>query len=284
MVPGTFRRGMGACLEYPIADQEIYLQRMSKPLREKLRVARYLPPAAERILDVGCADGTVTLALAEMFPQRQFLGIDLDGGFVERARKAAAERNIGNAAFERLYLRELLPREERYDAVIFVSVLHEFFTYGEGISSVLKALADAHELLRAGGEIVIRDMILDEYTKHTRFQTRGIAAKVAADRAKHRLIADFVNAFGPLESLYNLNHFLLKYMYEENWARESREHYVPVTFEQYQQIFGLLGIELQLRDSYLLPFLRDKWIADFGLTDDEISGLRSTGFLAGRKR
>jgi SAM-dependent methyltransferase len=271
-------------LEHPIADQEIYLQRMSKPLREKLRVARYLPAEAERILDVGCADGTVTLALAEMFPQRRFLGIDLDGGFVERARKAAADRKIANAAFERVYLRELLPRKERYDAVIFVSVLHEFFTYGEGVSSVLKALADAHELLRAGGEIVIRDMILEEYTKHTRFQTRAIAAKVAADRGMHRLIADFVNQFGPLDSLYNLNHFLLKYMYEENWERESREHYVPVTFEQYQQLFGLLGMELQLRDSYLLPFLRDKWIADFGLTEDELSGLRSTGFLAARKR
>jgi SAM-dependent methyltransferase len=274
----------GDCLERPIADQEIYLQRMSKPLQEKLRVARYIPAQAERILDVGCADGTVTLALAELFPRRRFLGIDLDGGFIDRARKATAGRGVENAAFERAYLRELLPRPERYDAVIFVSVLHEFFTYGEGISSVLKALADAHELLRGGGEIVIRDMILEEYTKHTRFQTQAIATKVAADRSKHRLIADFVTLFGPLDSLYNLNHFLLKYMYEENWERESREHYVPVTFEQYQQLFGLLGMELQLRDSSLLPFLRGKWIADFGLTEDEVSGLRSTGFLAARKR
>ena len=37
--------------------------------------------------------------------------------------------------------------------VVFCSVLHEFYTYGEGISSVLKALADAHELLRPGGVI-----------------------------------------------------------------------------------------------------------------------------------
>ena len=271
-------------MDHPIIDQEIYLQRMSKPLREKLRVARFIPAAAERILDVGCADGTVTLALAGMFPRRRFLGIDLDAGFVQRAAAAGADRKIGNAAFENVYLRQLLGRAERYDAVLFVSVLHEFFSYGEGISSVLKALADAHELLRPGGELVIRDMVLDEFAKHTKFQVAAIAAKIAADAGKDRLVADFTQAFGPLDSLHALNHFLLKYMYVENWERECRENYVPVTFEQYQQIFALLGMELQYRESYLLPFLRDKWAADFGLTDDELASLKSTGFLVARKR
>ena len=271
-------------MDHPISDQEIYLQRMSKPLREKLRVARFIPGAAERILDVGSADGTVTLALAGLFPRRHFLGIDLDAGFVQRAAAAAADRGIANAAFENVYLRQLLGRPERYDAVLFVSVLHEFFSYGEGISSVLKALADAHELLRPGGELVIRDMILDEFTKHAKFQVAAIAGKIAADRSKDRLVADFTRMFGPLDSLYALNHFLLKYMYVENWERECRENYVPVTFEQYQQAFALLGMELQYRESYLLPFLHDKWAADFGLGEDELASLKSTGFLVARKR
>ena len=270
-------------MDHPIHDQEIYLQRLSKPLREKLRIARFIPAAAERILDVGCADGTVTLALAGMFRRRRFLGIDLDAGFVQRAAAAAAERGTDNAAFENLYLRQLLARPERYDAVLFVSVLHEFFSYGEGISSVLKALADAHELLRPGGELVIRDMVLDEFAKHTKFQVAAIAGKIAA-AGKDRLVADFARVFGPLDNLHALNHFLLKYMYVENWERECRENYVPVTFDQYQQLFALLGMELQHRESYLLPFLRDKWAADFGLTEDELASLKSTAFLIARKR
>src|SRR5512138_3688441 len=114
----------------PIANRQIYLERMAKPLREKLRIAEYLPFSARKILDVGCADGAVTLAMARLFPDTEFHGIDLDEGFIANA-KAAAE--VPNATFERVYLRDLLARPERYEAVTFVSVLHEFFTYGEGI-------------------------------------------------------------------------------------------------------------------------------------------------------
>jgi hypothetical protein len=58
---------------------------------------------------------------------------------------------------------------------------------------------------------------------------------------------------------------------------------VPVTVEQYESIFSLLGMELVLRDSQLLPFLRQKWIDDFGFSEDELAPLISTGFLVARK-
>ena len=82
----------------------------------------------------------------------------------------------------------------RFDAVLFSSVLHEFFAYGEGVSSVLKALADAHELLRPSGVIVIRDMILEEYTKATDYGCKGLAEAVA--RSPYAGAAsDFVGLF-----------------------------------------------------------------------------------------
>src|SRR3989344_3406815 len=266
-----------------IRNERVYLARMARPLREKLRVARYIPQDARTVLDVGCANGAITIALAKLFSRKQFIGIDLNESFVSRAQEQARKAGVGNVRFEKIYLRDLLARSERFGAVLFVSVLHEFYAYGEGISSVLKALADAHELLRKGGEIVIRDMILHEYAKHTSFQVDAIIAKVRARRRWRRAIRDFEGAFGKLNTLYQLNHFLLKYMYEENWDRECREPYVPVTFEQYEQLFDLLGMELQLEDSYLIDFLRTKWKRDFGLTDDELEGFRSTGFLVAKK-
>lgn len=270
-------------MENSIHDKEIYLSRMSKPLQEKLRVAKYVPVWAKKVLDVGCADGTITCSLAQMFPEVQFLGIDLDNEFITKAQEKAAELGLTNVSFERVYLRDLLARPERFDAVIFVSVLHEFYTYGEGISSVLKALADAHELLHPKGEIIIRDMILSEYTKHTVFHSSAIREKILSVESLRPLMDDFEKNFGSLDYLYQINHFLLKYMYQENWERESREHYVPVTIDQYEQIFDLLGMELQLKDSHLIPFLRDKWKADFGLTEDEMEGLKSTGFIVAKK-
>lgn len=260
-----------------LADRQVYLERMAQPLQEKVRIARYVPAAATAVLDVGCADGTVTWALATLLPGAHFLGIDLDEGFIGLAKEAAG--GLANVRFERVYLRELLARPERFDAIVFCSVLHEFYTYGEGVSSVLKALADAHELLRPGGRIIIRDMILHEYTKQATLWCERLRTAME-QTLEPRVIADFVRHFGPLDTLYTINHLLLKYWYQENWARECPEFYVPVTFEEYAQVFRLLGMRLQALDSHLLPFLRQKWQTDFGFSDEEMTELRSTGILA----
>jgi 2-polyprenyl-3-methyl-5-hydroxy-6-metoxy-1,4-benzoquinol methylase len=270
-------------MEEKIKNQEIYLSRMSKPLQEKMRVAKYIPANAKTVLDVGCADGTVTLALAHLFPHIQFLGIDLNGDFIEKATRSQAEQELSNVHFEKIYLRDLLAREQKFDAAIFVSVLHEFFSYGEGISSVFKALADAHELLHPKGEIIIRDMIFSEYKKHTSYMAESIVSKVHGIPSLSQQIKDFEKHFGSVDNIYKINHFLLKYMYTENWDREVREHYLPVSFDQYEQIFSLLGMELQLKDYYLIDFLKEKWRTDFNLTNDELETLKSTGFLVAKK-
>ncbi len=268
-----------------IGDTANYLARLAKPLQEKLRVARYISPQAKTAVDVGCADGTLTIALARMFPKTEFLGIDLNADFIAIAAERARRERIKNVRFERIYLRELLARPGKFDVVTFVSVLHEFYTYGEGISSVVKALADAHELLRLGGEVVICDMITSEYSKRTRFQVEEIAGKISSHRGMARAVRDFECAFGKMKTLHQLNHFLLKYIYfdDANWPRECRENYVPVTFEEYEAIFRLLGMDLQLKDTYLIEFLRRRWEKDFRLSRDELVGLKSTGFLVAKK-
>lgn len=268
--------------EHEIAHWQVYLERMAKPLQEKLRIARYLQPRGAAILDVGCADGAVTRALAALFPHNSFLGIDLSERFVALAREHAAADGLANVRFERVYLRELLARPERFDAVVFCSVLHEFYTYGEGISSVLKALADAHEMLRRGGAIAIRDMVLRDYTRRATLRCDSLRAKIEA-QCPPQVVADFVRFFGPLDTIYAINHLLLKYWYTENWVREGPECYVPVTFEQYEQVFRLLGMRLQIMEELTLPFLRQKWQRDFDLTEEELDGLRSTGILLAQK-
>ncbi|HVG98113.1 MAG TPA: class I SAM-dependent methyltransferase [Chloroflexota bacterium] len=276
----------GLAGETAIADREGYLARMAQPLQAKLRIARFVPAGASDVLDVGCADGAVTCALAALFPETAFLGIDLDGGFVDRARERAAGKldtpAVPNARFERVYLRELLARPERFDATVFCSVLHEFFTYGEGTSSVLKALADAHELLRPGGAILIRDMILHDYARESTLGAAALRARLVA-RCPAHVVADFERHFGPLDTLERINHLLLKYWYADNWARECAEHYVPVSFEQYADIFRLLGMSRQVAESGTLPFLARKWQTDLGLTAEQLTPLRSTGILVAQK-
>lgn len=266
-----------------IINPHRYLERLAKPLSEKLKIVKYIPETAKNVLDVGCADGEVTMAMAQIFPDKKFLGIDLKTEFIKEAKKKVVLTRSKNVRFEAVYLRDLLTRPGRFDTVTFVSVLHEFYTYGEGISSVLKALADAHELLSKNGVIVIRDMILAEYTKLANLRVNTIVKKIKQKDNLAKFIKDFEQKFGALTNIYNLNHFLLKYLYIDNWQHELKEHYVAITFEQYEQIFKLLGMRTQFKESYTIPYLAERWKEDFGLTDDEITELKSTGFLVAEK-
>jgi hypothetical protein len=146
----------------------------------------------------------------------------------------------------------------------------------------VKALADAHELTNVGGTINIRDMVLHEYTKDSDFQADVLRAKIMA-RCDAKQVKEFTDLFGELDCIYSINHFLLKYMYLENWERECPENYVGTVFEQYKQVFDLLGMRLEYHRSYTLPYLEEKWKADFGFTAEEISGLRSTTIIIARK-
>jgi len=264
-----------------IKNPQQYLERMSKPLQEKLKIAKFIPVSAKTFLDVGCADGTVTLALADMYPEINFLGIDMNEEFIKIAQKNVDKRT--NVKFECCYLRERLANTEKFDVVLFCSVLHEFFSYGEGISTVVKALSDAHEILEKDGILIIRDMILYDYADKSSLWLEEMKEKVVARGGIFFQFSDFEKIFGKIDSVKQLNHFLLKYMYSDNWNREGKENYVPVSFEKYDELFNLLSMQILFQRSSALPYLKDKWKDDFGFSDVEIECFRSTGIIVARK-
>ncbi|MFN2260689.1 MAG: tRNA (guanosine(46)-N7)-methyltransferase TrmB [Psychroflexus sp.] len=53
------------------------------------------------ILELGCGKGEYTIGLAERFPDKNFLGIDIKGARFWRGAKTALENNLPNAAFLR---------------------------------------------------------------------------------------------------------------------------------------------------------------------------------------
>ncbi len=266
-----------------IKNEERYLKRLAAALQEKLLIHGYILPKTRSILDVGCADGSVTLHLARLFPRAEILGIDLNEDFIERGRKQARAEGLANVRFECMYLRDLLAREERYEAVTFVSVLHEFFSYGEGISSVVKAITDAHELLTHEGRVIIRDMIAPAHFKNTRI-TDMLYTKIAARKDLQSYFESFEKRYGTADNLLALNHFLLKSLYIDNWEHEMEEDYFGVSLEEYQQIFSLLGMWLVDIKTYILPFLRETFEREFKLSKKELDPLVSTSILVAQKK
>lgn len=260
-----------------LADSSGYLKRMSKSLSDKLRVLDYFHSKPGRALDVGCADGTITQVMAEVKADWEFKGIDLNEDFLLHSKSR------DNLDYEKVYLRDLLARADRFDVLTFLSVLHEFYSYGEGTSSVVKAMSDAHELLRPKGRIIIRDMVLPEYLRESTWGLEKMIMKISKNDNYSKHLQEFESKWGNIRNLYQLNHFLLKYLYTDNWESELNENYVGMSIEKYDLIFKLLGMTMVYKESYLIDYLRNRWHEDFGLTSEDTAPLRSTAILVAEK-
>lgn len=53
------------------------------------------------VLELGCGKGEYTVGLAEKFPEKNFIGVDIKGARFWRGAKTAIDRNISNAGFLR---------------------------------------------------------------------------------------------------------------------------------------------------------------------------------------
>jgi SAM-dependent methyltransferase len=101
-----------------------------------------------RVLDAGCGDGLLSLAIAKRHPTWSLVGVDLREDLLEGARKRAASRGLSNARFIPGNLEQSLPERDR-DAVTAVECLSE-------IPDDRQALRMMLEALRPGGLVVVQ--------------------------------------------------------------------------------------------------------------------------------
>jgi SAM-dependent methyltransferase len=100
--------------------------------------------SGERLLDVGCGDGTFTRVLDEKF--REICGIDVQDTFLEQFRLAV--RNDARFAIANMSASEMLFPDEHFDTVITIETL-------EHIPDLDGAASEICRVLRRGGELLI---------------------------------------------------------------------------------------------------------------------------------
>lgn len=263
-----------------------YLKRMDGSIEDKIQVVQLIPENAEYILDVGCAAGGVTAQLAMQLPDSHFHGIDVSLPFIGMAQ---TNKNLqDNVSFSHNWLSDLHQYGTKYDCIMFMSVLHEIFSYGQGSSSIVKVLADAYELLKPGGRIIIRDM-LRETNQTTGNELMGLIhlrdKLLSLDKYREYVIEyEQVRQEQVSNNVALANDFLLHTLYLDNWQNEIKEFYTCWDIRAYGKYLGdILNMELVSGHTYLLDYVKGVWKKELWLNDEEIHPFISTGVVCAER-
>jgi trans-aconitate 2-methyltransferase len=109
---------------------------------------------SEAVLDIGCGDGRLTAALAQLVPRGRVLGIDSSPDMIAAARETHLSRHA-NLAFE-LIDATALPFQSEFDLVFSTSALHwvkDHVPVVQGIRRALKHNGKMHLTFAARGTL-----------------------------------------------------------------------------------------------------------------------------------
>lgn len=104
----------------------------------------------QRLLDVGCGPGTITLDLARLVAPGEVVGIDRSEEIVERAEADRATAGVENVRYEVGDVYDLASDDGSFDVVHAHQVLQH-------LTDPVAALAEMRRVVRPGGVVAVRD-------------------------------------------------------------------------------------------------------------------------------
>jgi ubiquinone/menaquinone biosynthesis C-methylase UbiE len=102
----------------------------------------------QRVLEIGCGTGNLTVLAKRMHPGVDFTGSDPDPLALDRARRKAR----GAATFDRGYAQELPYPDGSFDVVLSALMLHHLPTDVRTL-----AVSELRRVLRPGGRVLVAD-------------------------------------------------------------------------------------------------------------------------------
>lgn len=237
---------------YDIQDMRIYLHRMQKSVLDKMFFADKVFEPIEAVVDFGCANGELIKALHAFWDDCRYVGYDISAKMV-----AAARENVPQAEFTCDW--DNLGVDPRKSLINISSTIHEVYSYGTAEDVRIFWERVFHSGFKY---VTIRDMMLSE------------AAFAPADPEDIRRVrenpryavqlAEYEAVWGPIATRHDLAHYLLKYTYTQNWDREVRENYFPVTIEQVLAMIPA-NYRINWQQHTPLPYIAWQVKRDFGI-------------------
>jgi ubiquinone/menaquinone biosynthesis C-methylase UbiE len=114
------------------------------------------PQPGQRVLEIGCGTGNLTVRVARAHPDVEVIGIDPDPLALARARKKGTA-----ARFERAYAQELPYPDASFDRVLSSLMLHHLDE-----DTKAATLAEVARVLRPGGTLHLADFTGEVHGVH----------------------------------------------------------------------------------------------------------------------
>ena len=247
-----------------ISDNDIYLKRMRRTFADKMWFMSLMPDGVESVVDFGCADNSFLKEFDRMYPGYNCVGIDNNPEFLDMAS------NSGYKVCNSLdaVLKEGV--DPAKSVLVMNSVLHEICSYD-----------DPEKFWKDVGKmgfryVALRDMYAKGcgcFTSRTEIELRTACLENNGNLNLYRKYCDYCGIWGKIDNGYDAVHFLLKYLYDENWERELRENYLSYSYRDLHWITRRNGYDAEFEQFYALPYLRGRWTEDF--CGDRRNGLYS---------
>lgn len=242
---------------HPISNFDTYLYGMNKSVPDKLFFLNEIKP--DLIVDFGCADGSILDNIHKNYPNIKLMGYDIDKEMIDKASIKVPEAKITDNWNNIVSLTS----NYKTPTLLLSSVIHEIYSYLSGTD--IKKFWNDKVFPGDFKYIVIRDMIPSVSLQKKDFLKFKDDAKKVNKHANRKQLFDFENIWGLIDNDYRtLIHFLLKYTYVENWEREVRENYLPITLETlYKKIPS--DYKIKYINSYIFEPIQRKVMNDFGI-------------------
>jgi ribosomal protein L11 methylase PrmA len=242
----------------PISNMHSYIEGMVLSYADKLFFLDKID--ADIIVDFGCADGAILEKISRANPNIKLIGYDLDEKMLSIAKSKLGRKAILTSDWKKV---EKIISKYNNPALILSSVIHEVYSYSH--SFIIKKFWDSQVFGDKFKWICIRDMIpmADMHKTDKNKFIRDVMR--VRNRSNKEILASFENHWGKLSNNYRtFIHYLLKYKYVDNWDREVKENYVPITLETlYKKIPSNYKIVYQ--DNFILPILQQQVKKDFNI-------------------
>lgn len=146
----AFRTGLGLTYDQLGKTAAHRTERMLGPWARLALVPQILPAldgvvqkleGGGKVLDVGCGAGVALFAMADAYPESEFVGYDPSTNAIERARETAEQKGLENV--ELVCARgEELPPDPLFDLVLSFDCLHDMTRPDRVMGAVRKAIKE----------------------------------------------------------------------------------------------------------------------------------------------